>query len=181
MWSPDTASFVTARRLRRLRLVVKAPALVISVAARSSTALRTSVAARSALGASVTRSGVGCATGLRATAAASLALAASELSLVAVRVEVVCAVAVVEVEANSFFSTGLLVSVDAAFGASSDFLVSAFSSFLDSAFASLFSVAAGVSATSDFSVAGADVSEVATGVDRSTFGTGAPSPYALSV
>ena len=172
MWSPDTASFVTARRLRRLRLVVKAPALVISVAARSSTALRTSAAARSAVGASVTRSGVGCATGLRATAVASLALAASELSLAVARVAVVEA----GLELDSFFSTGLLVSVGVAFGACSDFSVSAFSSFFVSAFASLFSVVTGFSATSAFSVAGADVSEVATGVDRSSFGTGAPSP-----
>ena len=89
-----------------------------------------------------------------ATRAASLVVAASEFSLAAARVEVVGAVGAAVVEAGlglaSFFSTGLLVSVDAAFGASSDFLVSAFSSFLDSAFASLFSVAAGVSATSAF-------------------------------
>ena len=76
-----------------------------------------------------------------------------------------------------FFSTGLLVSDDAVvFGASSDFLVSAFSSFLGSAFASLFSVAAGFSATSDFSVAEAGASEVTAELERSTFGAGAPTP-----
>ena len=81
-----------------------------------------------------------------------------------------------------FFSTGLLVSDDAVvFGASSDFLVSALAGFAaSSAFASLFSVAAGVSATSAFSVAGAGVSEVAAAVpERSIFGTDPPSPYAL--
>ena len=75
----------------------------------------------------------------------------------------------------------MLVSDDAVvFGASSDFLVSAFSSFLGSAFASLFSVATGFSVPSDFSVAGAGASEVAAVVpERSIFGTDAPSPYAL--
>ena len=122
---------------------------------------------------SVPVSVVGCTAARIATGASEASLAAaSEFSLAVARVAVVEA----GLELDSFFSTGLLVSVGVAFGACSDFSVSAFSSFFVSAFASLFSVVAGFSATSAFSVAGADVSEVATGVDRSSFGTGAPSP-----
>ena len=52
--------------------------------------------------------------------------------------------------------------------------------FLVSAGATCFSVAAGVLATSAFSVAGAGVSEVAAAVpERSILGTDPPSPYAL--
>ena len=187
MWS------VKARRLRRLRVVAKAPPLAKSVAARSSDALRSSAAARSAVGASVPRSEVGFTVALRVTGvsavAASLVATDSELSLAAARVEVVDAVVGAVVEAGLALNSALFVTGRAIFGneptfsgfeASSDFLVSAFSSFLDSAFASLFSVAAGVSATSAFSVAGAGVSEVAAVVpERSIFGTDAPSPYAF--
>lgn len=87
LWSPVTALLVTARRLRRLRLVAKAPALVKSVAARSSVALGPTAAVRSAVGASALRSDPRSTVVLRATAAASLALAVSELSLVAALVE----------------------------------------------------------------------------------------------
>ena len=93
--------------------------------------------------------------GVTGVGTASLSVADSEVSLDAEQVEDIGAV-----EADPFFSAGLLVSVDATFGASSDFFVSAFSSFLDSAFASLFPVAAGVS-------------EVTAELDRSTFGAGA--------
>lgn len=95
--------------------------------------------------------------GVTGVCTASLSVADSEVSLDAEQVEDIGAV-----EADPFFSAGLLVSVDATFRASSDFFVSAFSSFLDSAFASLFPVAAGVS-------------EVTAELDRSTFGAGAPS------
>ena len=174
---------VNARRPRRRLLVAKAPPLVISVAARSSTTLRSSVA-ESGLGASVPRSNAGCAVGLRATgvAGSSLATALSELSSAATRVTVGFSVVAVVVEAgleldSFFFSTGLLVSDDAVvFGASSDFLVSAFSSFLASAFTSLFSVATGFSVPSDFSFAEAGASEVAAELERSTFSAGAPTP-----
>ena len=104
---------------RRRLLVAKAPPLVISVAARSSTTLRSSVA-ESGLGASVPRSNAGCAVGLRATgvAGSSLAAALSELSSAATRVTVGFSVVAVVVEAgleldSFFFSTGLLVSDDA--------------------------------------------------------------------
>ena len=77
---------VNARRLRRPRLVAKAPAFVKSVAARSSTALRSSAVARSTVGTSVARSEAGCTVRLRAigvSPGASLAAGASEFSLVA--------------------------------------------------------------------------------------------------
>ena len=182
---------VTARRLRRRLLTAKAPALVKSVAARSSDALRSAASARSAVGASVPRSEVGFtvvlrASGVSAVAASSLAAALSELSPAAARVEVVGAVveaavvgAVVEagLELNSaLFVTGRAISGNeptfSGFEASSVFLVSAV--------ATLFSVAAGVAAASVFSVAEAAVSEVAAAVpERSIFGTDPPSPYAL--
>ena len=180
MWS------VAARRLRRLLLVAKAPPLVISVAARSSDALRSSAAARSAVGASVTRSEVGFTVVLRASgvsglAASSLAAALSELSPSAARVAVGCAVVGTVVEAglelvSAIFAVGRTISGNeptfSGFEASSVFLVSAG--------ATCFSVAAGVAATSAFSVAGAGVSEVAATVpERSIFGTDPPSPYAL--
>ena len=174
---------VKARLPRRLRLVAKAPAFVKSVEARSSTALRSSVTARSSVEPSVPRSEVGFTVRLRAigvSPGASLAAGASEFSLAAALVAVGFAVAAAVVEAgleldSCFFSTGLLVSDDAVvFGASSDFLVSAFASFLVSAFASLLSVAATFSATSDFSVAEAGASEVETELERSTFSAGAP-------
>ena len=123
---------------------------------------------------------------MRATAAASLALAASELSLVAVLVEAtgfaasdvaLCA----WLFSSAFFASGVAVAFGAsAFGAG--FVASsALAGFAaSSALASLFSVAAGVSTTSAFLVAGAGVSEVAAAVpERSIFGTDAPSPYAL--
>ena len=172
---------VKARLPRRLRLVAKAPAFVKSVEARSSTALRSSVTARSSVEPSVPRSEVGFTVRLRAigvSPGASLAAGASEFSLAAALVAVGFAVAAAVVEAgleldSCFFSTGLLVSDDAVvFEASSVFLVSAG--------ATLFSVAAGVTAASVFSVAEAGVSEVAVAVpERSIFGTDAPSPYAL--
>ena len=149
---------VKARRLRRLRLVAKAPAFVRSTLAVAIVAAASALASRSACAdISVPVIGVAGFTvaekAVAATRATSLVVAASEFSLAAARVEAVGAVVEAVVEAGlelaSFFSTGLLVAVGAfgTFGASSDFLASAFSSFLDSVFASLFSVAAGVSAT----------------------------------
>ena len=80
---------------------------------------------------------------------------------------------------SAFFAVGRAISGNeptfSGFEASSDFLVSAFASFLVSAFASLLSVAAALSATSDFSVAEADASEVTAELERSTFGACAPS------
>ena len=178
---------VKARLPRRRLLTAKAPAFVrSSLAFATATAAFVLAALSDCAAASVPVIGPAGFTvaekAVAATRATSLVVAASEFSLAAARVEavgaVVVAVAETGLELASFFSTGLLVAVGAfgTFGASSDFLASAFSSFLDSAFASLFSVAAGVSATSVFSVAGAGVSEVAAELDRSTFGTGAPTP-----
>ena len=93
---------------------------------------------------------------MRATAAASLALAASELSLVAVLVEATGFVA--SSALAGFAASSVLAGVAVAFGASvfgAGFVASsALAGFAaSSAFASLLSVAAGFSATSDFSVA----------------------------
>ena len=115
----------------------------------------------------------------------SLAGDVSEFSTAAERAAVGCAGVTTGVETSLgldsfFFSTGLLVSNGAVdFGASSDFLVSAFSSFLVSAGTSLSSEAADFSIPSAFSVDGAGASEVVAELERSTFGAGAPSPYAL--
>ena len=119
-------------------------------------------------------------------------LAASELSLVAVLVETAGFVA--SSALAGFAASSVLAGVAVAFGASvfgAGFVASsALAGFVassalagfaaSSALASLFSVAAGVSTTSAFLVAGAGVSEVAAAVpERSIFGTDAPYPYAL--
>ena len=177
-----------ARRLRRRLLVAKAPAFVRSALAFATAAAASVLAALSACAvASVPEIGAGELTVAEkvvvpaGVVASSLAAALSELSPAAARVAVVGAVVAAVVEAglelvSAFFAVGRAISGNeptfSGFEASSVFLVSAG--------ATLFSVAAGVTAASVFSVAEAGVSEVAVAVpERSIFGTDAPYPYAL--
>ena len=86
MWSPVTASSVTARRLRRRLLTAKAPAFVRSSLAVATAAAASVLAALSCAAASVPvigAAGFTVAEKVVVTAGASLAAGASEFSLVA--------------------------------------------------------------------------------------------------